>query len=149
MYFVENISSEDIDWCGRLLIKARSFAVFEKNAYVYRQHMESTTHTISKKKIRYLMDNIKYTVSLSDNIKECAYYDYYMSYCAYQFITFLNNICKFKLKEVQAEIKEMQEYTWLLDYHTNSKVEKIYKFNKLFGYYGTLKVLKLYLKLRG
>lgn len=149
MYFTEGIFSEDIDWSARLLIKAKTFKVFEKDIYVYRQNMKSITHTISKKNIIDLKNNIKCIVDMSNDIKNEKYYEYYMSYCAYQYITFLNNICKLKSKEIETEMKEMKEYAWLLDYHTNQKVEKIHKFNKLFGYYGTIKVLKLYLKLRG
>ena len=150
MLFKEGIVSEDIDWSARLMIFAKSFDVYAESVYSYRQNEESITHNISKTNIIDLKNNIKYIVELSEKIKGEDYYEYYMNYCAYQYITFLNCICGIdKSENISMEKAEMKQYAYLLNYHINSKVKKIYLFNKIFGYGGMIKVLKIFLKMRG
>ncbi len=146
--FKEGIFSEDIDWSARLLLYADSFDVMESTVYIYRQNSQSITHNKRKKHIVDLKNNIKTIVELSYNIKGEPYYDYYMNYCAYQYITFLNCVCCVEDNEdISKEKEEMKEYAWLLKYHINRKTRLVYLFNKFLGYNVMLSLLKLYLKL--
>lgn len=148
--FNEGVFSEDIDFSARLLICAESFAVYEKTIYMYRQNTDSITHKIKEKNVLDLCDNIKKIIAFSQAIKDMPYYDSYMNYCAYQYITFLNIITKVNKEKFMPKYKQdMKEYCWLLKYDVNSKVKMINKFYKLFGYSGMLKILAVYLKLRG
>ena len=148
--FIHGIISEDIDWSARLLIFAKSFDVMKKTAYIYRQNSQSITHTKTKKHITDLKNNIIRIIDLAENIKNEPYYDYYMNYCSYQYITFLNSICMIdKSADISDEKTEMKEYSWLLDYHINPKTKKVYTFKKLLGYSGMLSILNIFLKLRG
>lgn len=148
--FREGIFSEDIDWNARLLIYADSFDVMKRTVYMYRQNSQSITHTKNKKYITDLKNNILRILELSQKILDEPYYIYYMNYCSYQYITFLNCLCNIdKNENVTEEKTEMKKYTWLLNYHINRKTKIVYRFNKIFSYYGMLKILKIYLKLRG
>lgn len=52
-----------------------------------------------------------------------------MNYCAYQYITFLNNVVTIDKKEdISGVVEEMKSYTYLLNYHNNKKVDLVYKF---------------------
>lgn len=150
MMFLNGVLSEDIDWSARILLYADSFQVYDRYVYFYRENHSSITHNISKKHITDLMNNIIRIVSWSDNIKNEDYYEWYMNYCSYQYITLLNIFCNVSKQEnVNEEIAKMGEYSYLLNYHTNKKVKLVYLFNKIFGYRGMLKILKLYLKAKG
>lgn len=59
LYFEKGITSEDIDWCARMLIECGSIGYNNTEAYVYRQRSESITHTISYKNIYDLSNNVK------------------------------------------------------------------------------------------
>lgn len=149
MTFVKGRVSEDIDWTARILLYAENFDYFDKYIYFYRENFNSITHRISKKSILDLKYNIEKIVSWSENIKKTDYYDSYMNYCAYQYITFLNCVCQVNKKEITNEIDSMKDYEYLLKYNINKKVKLVYLFDKIFGYKGMLFFLKLYLKMKG
>ena len=70
--------------------------------------------------------------------------------CISIYITFLNNVVTIDKKEdILDFVEEMKSYTYLLNYHNNKKVDLVYKFYKLLGYKGMLKLLKMFLKIRG
>ena len=148
--FVGGIFSEDIDWTARSFIAAEKIAYLDECPYFYRPNDSSISRNIRYKNIFDLCNNIKRIVELSESIKEADYYEWYMNYCAYQYITFLYNVASFNGEEsIKPEIIEMKEYRYLLKYHINKKVKMCYLFNKIFGYTLTIKFLKLYLKFRG
>ncbi len=148
--FVEGIYSEDIDWIARVMIKAEKIAFLDRFAYYYRPNESSITHNIRYKNVNDLCNNIKKVVEFSEPIKDEGYYEWYMNYCAYQFITFLYNAATYKGEEsISSEIAELKQYAYLLKYHHNKKVKLCYLFNKCFGYRLTIKILKIFLKFRG
>lgn len=150
LFFTEGVYSEDIDWSARLLINANSFYALPGFNLAYRQNSASITHNKSKKNIEDLITAIVKIVDFSDKIKDKDYYESYMNYCSYQYITFLNCVCSFNDSEsILTEKKDIQKYAFLLNYHNNKKVKKVYIFKKIFGIKGMLTILKLYLKLRG
>lgn len=148
--FVEGIYSEDIDWTARAFLAAKEFAFLDKYAYYYRPNGSSITHNIKHKNVFDLCNNIKKVVFFSKQLEDEGYYEWYMNYCAYQYITFLYNAATYKdSNEIKSEIEEMKSYRYLLDYHCNKKVKLCYIFNKFFGYKFTIKLLKIFLKFRG
>lgn len=149
-FFIEGICSEDIDWIARMIILANKIMYYDDYIYFYRENENSITHSITRKNIIDLVGQIKRVVAYSEKIKNEDYYEWYMNYCAYQYITFLNNVVTIDKKEdISGVVEEMKSYTYLLNYHNNKKVDLVYKFYKLLGYKGILKVLKIFLKIRG
>lgn len=148
--FIPEINSEDVDWVARLIMYSKSIAYYDKYIYFYRDNDHSITHRIKRKNIIDLKNQIIRIVELSKQIEQEDYYEWYMNYCAYQYITFLNCAVTIdKSENISEFVDEMKEYAYLLNYHINKKVNLVYKFYKLLGYKGMLKILKLFLKIRG
>lgn len=148
--FTEGVFSEDIDWTARIVLSSERIAYLDRYAYYYRPNESSITHNIKAKNVCDLCNSIKKIVKFSEQIISEDYYKWYMSYCAYQYITFLNVAAQYRnKKEIESEINDMKRYSYLLDYHNNHKVKLCYVFNKVFGYKNTITILKMFLKFRG
>lgn len=110
---------------------------------------QSITHNIKEKNIIDLKNQILKILSFADEIKSEGYYEWYMNYCSYQYITFLNCIVTVEtISDRKKYINEMKKYRYLLKYNTNKKVKIVSFFNKFLGYKGMLTALKIFLKLR-
>ena len=148
--FQTGIYSEDIDWTAKLIILSKTISYYDDYVYFYRKNETSITHNLKRKNIMDLKNQIIRIVELSKQIEQEDYYEWYMNYCAYQYITFLNCVVTIdKSENISEFVNEMKEYAYLLNYHVNKKVNLVYKFYKLLGYKGMLKILKLFLKIRG
>ncbi len=149
MMFVEGVTSEDIDWTARLLIKAKSFAVFPKAIYSYRQRSDSIVHTIKYENLEMLAENIEKCISYANAVQNKDFLRIYYNYISYQYISFLKVaiLCEDDAR-TKPLLQSMKQYRWLLDYHLNQKVKIVYLFNKLLGYSLMFKALKLYAKVK-
>lgn len=147
IYFVENITSEDIDWSARILLNAKSFALYNDYFYNYRQRDGSITHQIKYKNLEILSNNIIKCINLAEKVEEGRLKDLYLNYVAYQYITFLHSsfLCE-KNDKIKYLVDKMKNYKYLLKYNLNRKVKLVYLFNKLFGFNIMYKLLKIYLK---
>lgn len=146
LYFVKGILSEDIDWSARLMLYANSFSLLNESFYIYIQRSTSIAHNIKKKNIVNVKNNIIKCIELADKFDDTLK-EIYLNYVAYQYITFLN-VCCICDDDIKPELNEMKKYSYLLNYHWNSKVKKVYTFKKLFGFSLMMKILKLYIKLK-
>ena len=146
LYFVKGVLSEDIDWSARLMFYAKSFSLLNESFYIYRQRSTSISQNIARKNIIYIKNNIIKCIELADKFNALEH-EIYLQYVAYQYITFLNVCCVCK-DNVKEELKEMKEYSYLLNYNWNPKVKKVYTFKKILGFNLMMKVLKLYIKLK-
>lgn len=145
--FEEGIFSEDIDWTARVIIAADKIALLDKYAYYYRVNGSSITHNISEKNMNDLANNVVKVVKLGDTIQSEDYYEYYMNYCSYQYITLLNLLSQgYGDGSREKLLKLAKEYAWLLKYHINKKVKIVYYCKKLFGFSGMMKILGKFLK---
>lgn len=147
IYFVENITSEDIDWSARVLLNAQSFSLYNDCFYAYRQRDDSITHTVKYENLEMLSNNIIKCINLAEKVEEGRFKDLYLNYVAYQYITFLHSsfLCE-KNDKIKYLVDKMKNYGYLLKYHLNRKVKLVYFFNKLFGFNIMYKLLKIYLK---
>ena len=151
LYFEKGITSEDIDWCARMLIKCKSIGYNNIEAYVYRQRSESITHTIAYKNIYDLSNNVKKCVKFGQEIPQnTKFYELYHNFAAYQYGTLLlsNTLVEGDRAKIKTIMKEMKAYSWLLDYHVNQKVKLQYYVKKIFGYNNLIRFLRLYTKIK-
>lgn len=151
LYFEKGITSEDIDWCARMLIKCGSIGYNNTEAYVYRQRSESITHTISYKNIYDLSNNVKKCVRFGQEIpKGTKFYELYHDFAAYQYGTLLlsNTLVDGDKDRIKVVMKEMKDYSWLLTYHVNPKIKLQYYVKKVVGYNNLIRFLKLYTKIK-
>lgn len=147
IYFVERITSEDIDWCARILLNAKTYSLYNDYFYVYRQRDGSITHSIKYENLEMLSNNIIKCINFAEKVEEGRFKDLYLNYVAYQYITFLHAsfLCE-KNDKIKYLVDKMKNYRYLLKYHLNRKVKLVYLFNKLFGFKIMYKLLKIYLK---
>lgn len=123
MDFRKGVFSEDIEWCLRLLIRAKSPDFICENFYCYRQRKDSITKTINSGKCGDLCNNILRCIDLCRNLP-AEKQDWAYRYTAYQFGTF------FKV-QAQAEsfqkdyIEKLKTETGILRYYGNDKRLKI------------------------
>ena len=151
MYFEKGITSEDIDWCARMLIECGSIGYNNTEAYVYRKRSESITHTISYKNIYDLSNNVKKCVRFGQEIpKGTKFYELYHDFAAYQYGTLLlsNTLVDGDKDRIKVVMKEMKDYSWLLTYHVNPKIKLQYYVKKIVGYNNLIRFLKLYTKIK-
>lgn len=117
IFFQKDMLSEDIEWCARLLIKAKSFDFVNDPICCYRQREGSITHTFVRKSCIDLKDSIIECVQKAEK-SDVSIYLY--RYAAYQLATFI--IVQALTEECpQFCIEELKKYTWLLKYHGKNK----------------------------
>ena len=147
MYFREGVYSEDIEWCAKLLVYAKSLDFICENFYCYRQRKTSITHTINKKKCDDLCDNIMKSLQIVDQSKEDEK-KYIKRYVAFQYGTF------FKVQAQSSEFPEkdvrvLAEYKWILSFHYGNK--KLWLLNlssHIIGYINTCRIIRYIIQCR-
>lgn len=141
MRFCEGIHSEDIEWCARLLIFAKSMDFICENFYCYRQRKDSTTHTINEKKCKDLCDNILKCISFIELANEQER-EYIRRYIAYQYGTFFR--VQAQADDEPSEcIRKLSKFKWILSYHCgNRKLIILYICCCFLGYEKTCKVIR-------
>lgn len=150
--FREGVTSEDIDWCARLLIAAGTFSVSPCCFYRYRQRDGSISKSIRIKNIYDLEENIKSCVSYSKELEDNKeLLELYWNYVSYQYGTLLLNaalVCKEEQKYAVSVLSNMREYAWLLKYHMNRKVNVLWRIYQVGGYGVLCQACRIYALLR-
>ncbi|MBQ7890395.1 MAG: glycosyltransferase family 2 protein [Erysipelotrichaceae bacterium] len=145
--FEKGVYSEDIEWCAKLLLKAKSLDFVCENFYCYRQRSGSISHSINDKKCFDLCLNIIKSIKVAESSTEDLKLLLY-GYASYQYGTF------FKVQAMAENIQdncfaELKEYQWILSYHYGNK--KLYILNlgcKVFGYINICKFIRYVFLLR-
>lgn len=147
IFFIEKITSEDIDWSARILLYSKSYSLYSDYFYSYRQREGSITHLLKYENLEMLANNIINCIVIYEKADKDYFKDLYFNYVAYQYITFLHYslICK-KDKRIKPLVKEMKKYKYLLKYNLNRKVKLVYIANRFLGFNVMYKLLLLYLK---
>lgn len=145
--FLENKKNEDILWSARIMNSLNTMGFVDKSYYIYRQHCKSTTHSIAYGNLNDLCDNIKLCIGIFEKEKNSQLKKIYLSYVAYQYITFFIMIHSIKnIAEKERLINQMKEYIWLLKFDLVPRV-KIFKYiQAIVGYKGLLFASKIYCK---
>lgn len=141
MQFKKDTFSEDIEWCARLIIYAKSMDFLCENFYCYRQRKTSITHTISKKKCDDLCQNILTCISIADKAKE---HDkiFIKRYTAYQYGTFFKVQAQSE-EEASDSIVLLSKNKWILKYHSgNKKLIVLWISCRFFGYKNTCRFIR-------
>lgn len=140
--FMEGYLSEDLDWCGNILIQSKRIVSFNTPIYGYRQKREeSITNSTSNK----LIEDKLYMCQCGCEIAKTAGKDkerVLLSYYAYEY-SVLIGISSGANDELVKEIKEMQ---YLLKYDICKKVKAVKVLRNLFGFEMTRKMLCCFVK---
>lgn len=147
LFFRKGITSEDMDWSLRLALKAGTFAFVNCCVLAYRQRSMSITHSVSKKSVVTLRDNIACCIELlkkaGKDMEDCL-----NPYVAYLFATLIHNVASLprgERKDFTADLKAMK---YLLACSGNPKVRLIHRCSRLMGLSGTMMLLRLRTRLQ-
>ena len=146
--FREGVTSEDIEWCGKLLINSRKICYCSADFYIYRQRAGSITYSMKRQNIEDLRDNIRISVDLADRYleKDSSLYNSYMAFMAYQFCTLFLSANNVKEESMLPVLREMKPYARVLDYSDNKKVKLFRLLYRLFGISGVYRFAGIYMK---
>lgn len=141
LLFVTGITSEDIDWCARLAVKANKFDYVSFPVIAYRQREASISKTITALKVEDLIKNIEQSQKILE-LNETKNGSL-QSYLAYQVGTLLFNISLLDSSNDREEmIKKGEKLFPLLRRSNNQKVKLLYGAYKTIGIHGTIQLLR-------
>lgn len=146
MKFKDGYYSEDMDWCGDLLIYAKTFAYYNSHFYVYRlQRKGAITNTNSNKlvedKLYMCAKGFTQLSGINDAyLKECL-----GSYYAYEYAVCLGISYNVSSKDL---LKKIKDNSGLLEYDISKKVKKVNKVRSLFGFNLTRFLLGVFVRLK-
>lgn len=146
MRFKNGYLSEDMDWCGDLLIYAKRFDYYEVPLYAYRQQR---TGSITKNKSEKLVADKLYMCqkglaqaqALEDSEKQKLLASYY----AYEYAVTLGVSSGIHKREL---LRQMKELRVLLNYDISQKVKKVNKLKRFLGYGLTRKALCFFVRIK-
>lgn len=132
MRFREGYLSEDMDWCGDLLLYVKRFDFYNMPFYCYRQQRKGSITAGKKEKLvadKLYMCSKGYKQAMELEDKEKG--EMLAAYYAYEYSVLLGVSGGVKNKQILSEMKELQD---LLSYDISNKVKKVNKLKKIAGY---------------
>ena len=141
--FIEGITSEDMDWCVRLALKADTFDFLDEIVVCYRQRKCSISQSITPKKLYTVLENINRCIELLANSK-CEQTILLRPFVAYQYGTMLFHLASLPecedYRKLYAKAKDKQ---YLLRWSKNRKIKLLYFTTSCCSLKFTLFLLKL------
>ena len=136
MHFVEGITNEDLDWCVRLALKAKSYAYFgEKPVYYYRQgRPDSITYKIDFDNFIRNVEKSVEIISKSNNTELYHFLSYPYSALLYEYSSLDDD----RKKQYTDRMKSME---WLLSYAVDRKAKLIRMSDRIVGFDNTVRIM--------
>jgi glycosyltransferase involved in cell wall biosynthesis len=136
LFFAEGKQVEDITWCLKIAIYARSIEVYPQSFYIYRFVSGSRSNTCSRQKLDDYYEAIEEGTELIKNSDR----EYLYHYLAYQYCILLG------MAADQQDLRQkLRQFTWLLNYDAQKKVRLVHQSVRIIGYNNTCRLLKKYL----
>ncbi len=140
--FEEGKTSEDIEWCARLMRDAASFDFVCENFYCYRQREGSITHSLMEKSCTDLTDNIIRCISITEGAPR-ERQPFLWAYTAYQLATFIA-VQALAANCPKACIDQLRSHQSILHYcNANTKVRLMDYGCRLIGFANMCRVSRL------
>lgn len=138
------ITSEDVDWCFRLALKATCYDYIADVVVCYRQRNASISKNITLKKIDTLIDNIEVCLFLMKNEKDTDKLYSLKPYIGYQYGTAFYLVSSIKDKiEYNRLINRLREKVYILKWSQNRKIRMLKIANDIGGIWFTIFLLKI------
>ena len=146
MRFKNGYLSEDMDWCGDLLLYAKRFDFYGNPLYAYRQQRNGSitagkAEKLISDKLYMCEKGYKQAIKLSNTYKG----ELLASYYAYEYSVLLGVSSEVKNKKLLDQVKTLQV---LLEYDISNKVKKVKKLKGLIGYSLTRRALCVFVKIK-
>lgn len=146
MRFLEGYLSEDMDWCGDLLLYSNRFDFYEKPLYVYRQQRAgSITAGKTEKLVSDKLFMCRKGLEQANQLKDPEKKELLLSYYAYEYSVLLGVSAGIRNRKL---LKEMRSLQVLLDHDICNKVKKVRKLRNMIGYALTRKALCFFVKVK-
>ena len=142
--FERDTLSEDIEWSGTVLLKARSAAVAPDCIYAYRVRADSITRTI---RYKHVLDQCRIVQRMAAREVAPELQEVYRNYTAFQYCTIMINIHLSSEKPDAETLRQIQAMDWLLQYDANRIVKLVHIVNRLLGFSITSWLLYYYFKI--
>ncbi|MGX2975270.1 glycosyltransferase family 2 protein [Ursidibacter arcticus] len=140
--------SEDVLWCGKLLLNLSSYEIYNKNVYMYRQNREgSITYVVHDKNIKDILWSINELLVIIDNNVGYDLKEAVLGYCLNIYLDIIPYCFIYrKDKYINSELVELYDLTKRKYFISGKKRNLIYMFIKLFGLRLSLPVLNLLIR---
>ncbi len=142
LFFKIGITSEDIDWTMRLALCSKRVDFVNVVVFMYRQRSSSITHSVSKRSVECLYENVNECVKLV-NSADGSKSNLLKPFVAYQYATLIYNLAVVDGEDIKELYLKVKALSYLLKYSKNKKARLIYCSKKVFGFKITLKLLKM------
>lgn len=134
MRFKEGYLSEDMDWCGDLLLYSNRFDFYENPLYVYRQQRSGSitagkNEKLVSDKLFMCQKGYRQAITLQEEDKDKA--DLLAGYYAYEYSVLLGVSGGIKNRDLLTGIKSLEK---LLDYDVCRKVQKVNQLKRIAGF---------------
>lgn len=141
-YFPDDLFSEDIIWCGKLLEKTNNIGCLEENFYMYRQRNGSITKSVKEKNI---LDMIKMIKSFDNSDNKIV-----KSFLAYEYSVALGLVStkNVKYKISNETLNELFSLKKILVNDISKKVKKVRFLNNIVGIRITSKLLGIFIDIK-
>ena len=148
--FTEGVIAEDVDWAARLSLAAKSINILPNVVHAYRfGRPGSVTSVLKLKNLMDTKENIERCVGYVENISMSVTFQYaYYSYIAYRYVIWMAESAALHDPAKNALIREMKQYSWLLNYDGMKRVKMVKRVHRILGFRITSALLGLYLKHR-
>jgi hypothetical protein len=128
LFFPFGKKSEDIEWCGKLMHFIKSFSIYSKSFYVYRQvRKDSITTSITEKHIMdvYLMvkNGLNSEPSNSENLNQAI-----QNYWAFNYVIILKEFYVLSSKKQKEIWNDLVSWKYLLQRKRNLRVDQVMNF---------------------
>lgn len=146
MRFKNGYLSEDMDWCGDLLLYAQRFDFYDNPLYAYRQQRNGSitagkAEKLISDKLYMCEKGYKQSLKLQDSNKA----ELLASYYAYEYSVLLGVSSSVRDKKLLSRVKKLQN---ILDYDISNKVKKVKELKKLIGFSLTRRVLCVFVEIK-
>lgn len=150
LYFESGIRNEDTEWTAKMLLCAESYDWYENVFYVYRKGtgVAQTDVQVTYKEVSDLQAICRKYISIGKEMseEEAGFRTALLSYLAYPFAVWMGQAGLIKDARIHADICEMKQYAFVLNYNLDPYVNLVKKMYKICGYKVTGWILKMYFK---
>lgn len=140
MRFVIGQMSEDIEWCTKLLLYAKSVQIVPECVYVYRQeNINSITANVSRKNLEHILRVITKYAEVDD--------EFVKQFIANQYVLWITTANRVSKNEIKDLIQQAKRYWFLLEYNWYPYVKKVSRM-KFLGFCILMYMLGVYRKVK-
>ncbi len=150
LFFRSGVTSEDIEWCARLLIASKSIAYADFVGYCYRMRKNSISHSMNYNKTIQLIDNLLFTHQIVLECNEIQKSILLKEYLGFLVGTLVLNLSNIKDKIVREKLVESSKPLFgYLKYSRNKKIKAMWLFYKFLGLNTTFFITQILSRNRG